>query len=245
MRCLKGMIGVLALLLLEVAPGWALSVTPIHVEMSAVGPGSRAQVVVSNESREAVPFEISFERLIVNEDGTTRYAKARDELLVFPPQALIPPGSAQTFRLQWVGEPDQPRSESFIVSVNQIPVKLPAGRNAVQVVMSLGVMVNVAPPKGVPALRLVGTGIAVDKRGRRSPTVTVENPSNTHAVLRDADIRLSSGNWAVALSSQEVGQKVGIGLVQPGSRRRFVLPVEVPAHVKGLKGQIDYRPRRK
>jgi P pilus assembly chaperone PapD len=226
-------------------PGHALSVSPIHLEMTTVGAGSRAQIVVTNESREPVPVELSFERMIVNEDGSTRSAKARDELLVFPPQAMIPAGSSQTFRIQWVGEPDQRRSETFLVAVNQIPVKAATAKHAVQLVMSIGVMVNIAPPQGTPALRLVGTGIVVDKKGRRSPTVTVENPSNTHAILRDADIRLTSGGWSAALSSQDIAQKVGVGLVQPGTRRRFVLPVVLPANVKALKGEIDYRPRRK
>ena len=47
--------------------------------------------------------------------------------LVVPPQALMPPGATQNFRIQWVGEPQLCESQSYM-----LPVELPANVTQVQ-----------------------------------------------------------------------------------------------------------------
>lgn len=227
-------------------PANAVNVTPIHIEMNSAGSGSRAQVTVTNPSRAPLPIEIAAKSMELDERGKQSFGKAAEEFLVFPPQALIQPGATQTFRLQWVGEPQLPKSRSFMIYVNQIPVKMPKGQSGVQVVMSFGVQVNVAPPRGIAKLSLVGTGIDTDpKSGKRRPTITVSNSSNTHGLLPDAAVRVSGGGWSHAFTRQELDEKVGIGLVQPGKRRRFILPVDLPAGVTKVEATLDYRPKRR
>jgi P pilus assembly chaperone PapD len=226
------------------APAAAMSVTPIHVEMTSAGQGGRAQVTVTNDSAEPLPVEGVIQKMTLTEDGTQQLQPAGEDFLVFPPQALIPPGASQVFRVQWVGEPMINASESFLLSMNQIPVKLPAGKSAVQVVMSFGVVINVAPPQGTPALNLVGTGVAKDKQGKRHPTITVENPTNIHALLPQSTIQLSGGSWSYSMQPLELSEKVGIGLVQPGSKRRFILPVDLPPEVSSVQASLDFKPKR-
>lgn len=229
---------------LSANPVRAMSVTPIQVEMLSAG-GPRAQVTVTNDAKEPLPVEVVLERLTLDENGGRKTAKAGDNFLVFPPQAMIAPGSSQVFRLQWVGEPEVAESQSFLMSVNQVPVKLPKGQSAVQIVMSFGVVVNVAPPKGSPALRIVESGVTTDKRtGKRHPTVTLENPSKVHALLPDGTLRLTGGGWSHTMGPREIGEKVGIGLVQPGKKRKFVLPVELPGNVASVQVALDYKPKR-
>ena len=221
-----------------------MSVTPIHVEMTSAGSGGRAQVTVTNDGADPLPVEAVIQKMSLAEDGTQKLEKAGENFLVFPPQALIPPGGDQVFRVQWVGDPVITKSQSFMLSMNQIPVKLPAGQSAVQVVMSFGVVINVAPPQGAPALNLVGTGIAKSKDGKRHPTITVENPSNIHALLPQSSIKLSGGGWSYDFEPLELSEKVGIGLVQPGHKRRFILPVDLPANVKSVQASLDFKPKR-
>lgn len=223
----------------------AMTVTPIQVEMVSTGSQGRAQITVTNDGSEPLPVELNIQKLTLNEGGDRTLSKAPDNFLIFPPQALIKPGSSQVFRLQWVGEPLLSASESYMMSVNQIPVKLPAGKSAVQIVMSFGVVINVAPPKGLPELKLVGTGVEADKKtGKRHPTITVENPTAVHALLPQSTIRLTGGSWSHTLAQTELREKVGIGLVQPGKRRKFVLPVELPANVSSVQASLDFKPKR-
>lgn len=237
------LIGV-ALLAAPSAPVAAMSVQPTHVEMTAVGQHARAQVTVTNDSAAAMPVELSIERLMLDEKGTQRTAAAGDNFLIFPPQAMIAPGSSQVFRLQWVGEPTMNQSESYMISVNQIPVAAPKQRNSVQIVMAMGVLVNIAPASGAASLRLIDTAVAMEK-GKKQLAITVENPSSVHALLPDAKIKLTSGSWSYTLEKSEIGNGVGIGLIQPGKRRRFVLPVDMPASVQSVQASIEYAPARK
>ncbi len=222
----------------------AVSVTPIHIEMTTTGTSGRSQITVTNDAREALPVEVTVQRMVLDENGERKLSKAGDEFLIFPPQASIPAGGTQAFRLQWVGEPMLAESQSYMILVNQVPLKLPPGRSAVQVVMSFGVLVNIAPPQGQSALRLVGTSVVTGKDGKKRPSITVENPTKVHALLPNATLRLSAGNWQQSLTPQQVGDGVRIGLVQPGKTRRFLIPVDLPMNVTQIQASLEYRPKR-
>jgi P pilus assembly chaperone PapD len=232
-------------MLSAVTTAQAMTVSPMQVEMTTVGSRSHALVSVVNNSGELLPVEAVAQRLTVDESGRPLPGKTADDLLIMPPQALVPPGARQNFRVQWVGDPSLAQSQSFLLYLNQIPVKLAQGKSAVQVVMSMGVMINVAPAAGAPALKVVATGIASDKSGRRVPTVTVENTSNIHALLPQATIRLASGSWSSTLTPRSLGDRLGIGLVQPGRRRKFTLPVDVPANVSTIHASLELTQRRR
>jgi fimbrial chaperone protein len=233
-----------ALLIFAAAPAAATSVSPIQLEMTSAGAASRTQVTVTNSSQAPLALETALQRLELGENGEEKLTRAGDEFLVFPPQAMVAPGGTQVFRVQWVGEPRLERSQSFRLALSQIPVKLPHTKSAVQVVMSIGVLVNVAPPQGVPELRLVGTGITAEKARKPKPTITVENATPVHALLEQATVKLSSGSWSQTLSPGEIGQKIGSGLVQPGKRRKFILPIELPPGVTKVEASIDFKPKR-
>lgn len=221
----------------------AMTVSPIQLELTSAGARSHAQVTVINNSNQPLPVEALIQRATLNESGIPKVTPAGEEFLVMPPQALIAPGATQKFRIQWLGDPMIARSESFLLYINQIPVKLPKAKSGVQMVMSMGVMINVAPPQGSPALNLVNTGVTTDKSGKRRPTITVENPSNVHALLPRSTIRLAAGSWSSTLTPRQLGERVGIGLVQPGKRRRFILPVELPPGVNSVQASLEMSPR--
>lgn len=226
------------------APAAAMSVTPVHVEMGPAGSTARTQITVTNSSDQPMPVETALEKLSLDEAGNRRTTKAGEEFLVFPPQAIIPPGGTQVFRVQWVGEPMLERSESYLLSISQVPVKLPKGPSRLQVVMSFGVVINVAAAEGTASLKIVGTGTTTDASGKRRPTIIVENSSKMHALLPDGSLSISAGGFSHTLSQAEMREKIGIGLVQPGKRRKFVLPVELPKGTETVQASLAWKPRR-
>ena len=221
----------------------AMSVSPTQIELKSAGSKSRSSVVVRNTSAVALPVEAVMKELVIDRNGKSQGDRVSNDFLIFPPQTLIPPGASQVFRLTWVGEPVLPKSQSFLLTLQQIPVKLARAPNQVQVVMAFGVVINVAPPRGQPQLKLVESGVTRNNRGEINPVITVYNPSPVHALLPDATIRLSGRGWAKTLTSSFLDQKVGIGLVQPGARRRFVLPVPVPPQAGKLSAEIVFKPK--
>jgi fimbrial chaperone protein len=220
----------------------AMSVTPVVVDMTTTGTGNRAQISVINDGAKPLPVEIIVSRIDVNEAGDVSNSLAGDEFLIFPPQALVPAGATQTFRVQWVGDPQIKTSQSYSFSVNQVPVKMPAGQSGVQVVFNFATIINVAPAGGQASINLVNTGIGKDDKGKSRPTLTVKNPGNKHAKLTDATINLSGGGWSETLRPEQLRQTMGVGLVQPGKTRKFLLPVDLPANVTQITASIDYKP---
>ncbi len=221
----------------------AMSVSPVQVEMTSAGSASRGQVTVRNTSDKPLPVETSLQGLQLDAKGARKLSPAGEDFLVFPPQAMIPAGATQVFRLQWVGDPALAKGKSYMFTVSEVPVKLPKGQNNVQIVMGFGVVIDVAAAGVTPSLNIVSTKITKDKQGQQHAILTVENPTNTHALLPDGSINLSGEGWSKTLTSADLRQTIGIGLVQPGMRRRFVLPVIVPASVTNLQVSLDYRPK--
>jgi fimbrial chaperone protein len=232
----------LAALFLFAAPVQAMSVTPIVLDLSTSGGKNSGQIAVVNDGSKQLPVEIVVSRLDMDERGEITTKPASGDFLVLPPQALVPPGGTQSFRLQWVGDPQIKASQSYVFSVNQVPVKLPAGTSGVQVVFNFATIVNVAPLGGKAEINLVKAGVGKDDKGKTRPELTVKNPSNVHAKLTDATIKLSGGAWSQTLSPEQLRTLLGIGLIQPGKTRRFLIPVDVPDGIGQVTANIDYKP---
>ncbi len=224
----------------------AMSISPVQLEMQSTGGGSRGTLTVTNTSNAPLPVDVAIKRLTQDENGTRKYHDdAQNDFLVLPPQAMIPPGGSQVFRVQWVGEPLLAESRSFMLFANQVAVKMPGNVSGVQMISSMGAMINIAPPKSAADLTVVSAGVDIDKKtGKRQATVTVENPTKTHALLPKATLHLQAGSWQETLGPDVIGAKIGIGLVPPGQRRRFVLPVAVPQNVSSVQASIEYGVKR-
>lgn len=225
-------------------PASALTVSPVHVELSSTGSRNRAQITVINNSNLPLPIEAVLMEASFDELGRATTTKAGEDFLIMPPQALIPPNSTQNFRIQWLGNPVIDKSRSYMLYFSQVPVRDPSRKAIVQIVMSIGVLINVAPPQGSPTLVVESSAIETDRRGQRHPSITVRNPTNVHAQLRQTTIKLEQGGWSAALHPSTIEQTIGIGLVQPGRRRRFVLPIALPAGQGPLRVRVETMTRR-
>jgi fimbrial chaperone protein len=229
----------------------AMSVTPVLVDLRAGGSQTSGQIRVLNTGGGQLPVELTAKLATVDANGevTTTDAGA-DDLLIFPPQAVIPANGTQVFRLQWVGDPAIKQSKTFILSVSQQPVAMPQGVSGIQLLYDFEVVVNVAPLEGEPALSIVSADLVKDDKGERRAAVTVTNASDVHGYLSGTKLRLAlldgAGKeiWSKSWIPEEVAGKVGIGLVQPHATRRFVLPFDLPPGGEKLTAEIAYEGRR-
>jgi fimbrial chaperone protein len=220
----------------------AMAVEPLLLDLTSSGRTAQQSVKVINNEARPLPVELSVSRLELGLDGEQKTASSADEFLIYPPQAMIPKGGSQVFRIQWIGEPDIPKSRSYQLMVSQLPVKMAKDQNGIQIVMSFGVTVNVAPPAGKSDLVVTGASPVTDKDGKRRASLTVKNPGNKHAYLRQSLIELSGAGWSAQMTPALFAQKVGFGIVQPGKERRFLLPIEVPGNVGAIKAKVKYQP---
>jgi fimbrial chaperone protein len=228
--------------LIPFAPAQGMNVQPLVVDMASVGAHAHAVVEIVNDSAAPMPVEVTYTKLDIAVDGKTTQSQAGDEFLVFPPQAVVAAGATQTFRIQWAGEPNIQKSQSFILSVSQIPVKKKTDDSGVQMVFSFGVIVNVAPPGAQSAIKLVSAEPATES-GKSGAAITVENPSSTYSYISDAGVVLESGSWRKTINASEMKQKLGYGVVLPGRKRRFFIAEDVPAGAGKITATLNYTPK--
>ncbi len=214
------------------APAFAVGVTPLVVEANEANSGTDNRFTVENADPVDVPVEIVVSRIKVGLNGEiTEIPGGADDIVVLPPQALIKSGQSQAFRVQYVG-PALTESNSYFVSVNQVPVD--TGATGVQVVYNFRVLVNVAPLQGEPALSFINSEV-VNVGGKSRAALTVRNAGARHALMSmmtSLRIKQVDASGKVVFDETLTGGRLndvfGVGLVQPKSDRRFVLPIDLP-----------------
>ena len=221
-----------------------MTVTPLSAELSASGLNSKTTLKVFNDSAAPIPVEVSSSKLTVAEDGTFTNVPVKGKFLVFPPQATIPPGASQSFRVQWMGDQNLKASESYTLSVNQLPVDLGQKKNGVQIVFNFSVIINVAGANAKPVISVLKADIAQTSSKGKEPVITLENSGNGHALLGDGSLILTSGSWSKTFAGDEIRKLFGMGLIQPGTKRRFSLATQLPPEISRYDVRIDLkRPR--
>lgn len=233
-----GFIAALSVLAAVAAPAPradAMTVQPVVLDLSTAGRGMSQVVTVENTFTNPLPVEMRVEGLTFDENGAHGDGKDPGDLLVFPPQALIQPGQTQTFRVQYVGDPALPKSKHYYVTVAQLPVKLPQGQSAIQILYDFQVLVSVAPPGAKPDLHITGATIGKDAKGEPVPVITITNNSNAHGYLSHGHLRIvekdASGKqiFTRTMPGPEIQQTIGFGLVTAGQTRKVVVPIVLPS----------------
>lgn len=220
----------------------AMSVTPIVLEMQDSGGRAKSVLRVSNDAANAIQVEIKISRLTLDDEGKSTTVAADRDFIIFPPVATIAPGGSQAFRVQWAGSPRIEKSQSYIFSVNQLPVKFPNTQSGMQLLVNFAVVANIAPIGSTATIDLVTAVVGRDSSGTARPQLLVQNNGRRHASLADATITLASTKWSQTLTPPALRQMLGVALIQPGQRRKFTIPVPVPAGVTSMTARIDYQP---
>ena len=227
-----GLTAAAALLIVGVVA--AMTVQPVVVDMTMTGRQMSAPVRVENNGPNPLHVEIRIVETDFAVDAVGASDRPSEDVLAFPPQAIIPPGETQVFRLQYIGDPGSDRSKHYYAEVAQLPVELPEGQSAIQILYNFQVMVNVASPIATPpALTIESTEIVQNAEGKNMAAFTVRNSGTNYGYMSSGSLTIrhtdAAGNETVrrTLSGNEIQQMIGFGLVGPEMTRRFVSPVEV------------------
>ncbi|MGO8780727.1 MAG: molecular chaperone [Rhodomicrobium sp.] len=218
----------------------ALGVTPLVIELSSGAANRSAQIVVNNDGASSTPIEIQVLRAELDENGHERVTPAPADFVIFPPSKILAPHSKQVFKIQWAGAP-LAKSQTYALVVDQLPVAMPEATSGLQVVFNFEVIANVSPPSGTRSLDLVSSSV-VTVNGKRFASLLLSNAGNMHAKLSDANVTLQSGSWSKTISSADLQQRLGVAIVQPGKKRRFLIPVELPDNANAVRALISYEP---
>lgn len=220
----------------------AMSIEPVVLDVMSFGGNSQQSFRVMNDGNSSLPVEIVVSRMELDADGQPQYEPAEDDFLIYPPQAIIASGGAQNFRVQWIGDPNITVSRNYRISVSQLPVSLPSESAGIQILMSFGIAVGVSPPESKASMSIKSAVPTKNKDGASFVALDVRNDGNRHAYFGHSLVSLSGSGWSANLNSSEILQKLGLGIVQPGKERRFLIPMDVPPGVSDITASIDYKP---
>lgn len=212
----------------------AMTVQPVVIDLKTSGRDMSQVVTVENTFANPLPVELTVQELTLTEIGVSPTGKDPGDLLVFPPQALIEPGQTQSFRVQYVGDPALATSKHYYITVAQLPVKLPEGQSAIQILYNFQVLASVAPAGMKPQLEVRSAEVGKDAQGKPVAVLTVANGSSAHGYLSANKLRLlerdASGKeqFRRTMSGPEIQQTMGFGLIGGNQTRKVTVPVELP-----------------
>lgn len=227
-----------------------MTVQPVVLDLQTSGRAMTQVITVENTFQTPLPVELRVEELSFDEEGAHGTGKDPGDLLVFPPQALIPAGQTQTFRVQWVGDPGLTKSKHYYVTVAQLPVQLPQGQSAIQILYNFQVLVSVAPPGAQSHVQIVRAEIGKDAANKPIPIVIVRNDATAHGYLSQGRLRIVQKDAAGKevfnrlIPGPEVQQIIGFGLIAPGQTRRVAVPIELPQEGGAVEAQFTPDARR-
>ncbi len=225
---------------------WAMTVQPVVVDLTASGRGSSSAITVENTFASPLPVEMRIEDVVIDESGARGTGEDKGDLIVFPPQTVIQPGQTQSFRVQYVGEPNLERSKHYYVTVAQLPVQLPEGQSAIQILYNFQVLVSVAPVGKTPEISVRGAEVVRDEQGKSTAAVTFANASVAHGYVSRGRLRLTAFNaegrevWRRTFQGPEIQQSIGFGLIGAEQSRRIQFPVEIPT--EGVRLEAEFTP---
>ena len=226
----------------------AMTVQPVVVDLRTGGRQMSALVTVENSFSTPLPVELRVREATFELLGLQQTEVESNDLLVFPPQALIPPGQSQSFRIQWVGDPALSGSKHYFITVAQLPVQLPEGQNAIQILYNFQVIASVGSAGSKPALRVTSAKIEPNAAGIGRPVVNIENLGENYGYLADGQVRIiqkdATGKevFRRVFSPAEVQQNLGFGLVPAGQKRQMNLPIDLPTTEGTV--DVDFTPPR-
>lgn len=232
-------------ILAPVTAALAMRVSPMVVEMTSRGSDAIARIEVQNVNPSNLAFETRIYRVTFDDKGKVVETPADDQFLVFPPQAVLPPGSRQVVRLQWAGQADLPASQAFYVSFDQLPVALEPAKTEtvaaqVQVVYHMRALVVVAPPGAKPnvqatSVRPIDFTPEPSQSGTQVPPgpgleITLRNTGRRHAMMSAFGWRVEGTGidgkpLRIDISAEELNRAVGTGYVPALGERTFRIPV--------------------
>ena len=219
---------------LAVPQALAMTVQPVVIDLKTMGRGLTQVITVENTFTTPLPVELRIAELALDENGVKPTGKDVSDLFVFPPQAMIQPGQPQPFRVQYVGDPDLKESKHYYVTVAQLPVKLPEGQSAIQILYNFQVLVSIAPAGVKPAVTIQSASIGHNAAGKPVPNLVLSNASTAHGYLSSGRLRIvqkdATGKevFRKNMSGPEIQQTIGFGLVGAGQTRKVAVPVELP-----------------
>jgi fimbrial chaperone protein len=213
-------------ILIIAAPVTALAyqVTPMIYDMAPAGKNAASVIRITNTQAQPITVEIQAEKRLFDEAGKESREPADEKFVLFPPQAIVQPGATQAVRVQYVGPQTLDKSETYTVTVRQVPVQLPNdGKTGVQFVFNFSTVANIVPPGAKAQISASTEALPLSPDGK-TLRLTVRNTGSKYANLSRSSVELSGGGFRTVIKDDDWRKALGSSWILPGGTRVIDLP---------------------
>lgn len=206
------------------ASAYAYQVTPMIYDLSPTGTDATNVIRVTNTQDQPITVEMQAEQRLFDEAGKESRKPADDRFVLFPPQAIVQPGATQAVRVQYVGPQTLDKSETYTVTVKQVPVQLPAdGKTGVQFVFNFSTVANIVPPGAKAQIAAPTDPLTLSADGK-TLRLTLRNTGTKYANLSRSSVELAGGAYRTTVKDEEWRKALGTSWILPGGTRVIELP---------------------
>ncbi len=215
-------------------------VQPMLATIAPSGPGSRLTMSIKNSGAVPITLEMVPFRATVDDAGKATRVDEDKDVLIYPAQASIEPGKAQSVQVRYIGNPALAEARMYGVRVSQLPIAAPGysnGTGASGASSDVKVSFNFLSHIIVSPASAHAT-ITVEEAGR-APNgdliLKISNAGSGIAVLNASDFKLTdAAGKTVSLAADDL--KIGdFSAFMPQQNRRATVPAK---DLAGLVGAI-------
>ncbi len=218
-------------------PSLAHEVQPMIAKVTPSGAGASFRLMIRNTEPTPITLEITPYRVTVDEAGTPTRSPDDADIVLFPPQTIVPPAGEQAIQIRYIGDPAITEGRLYAIVVSQLPVDFTtmndtqASQTQVKIGFDFVSHVVVQPPTARAVLDIS----AVTRQGNGDLNFLVRNTGDGVALVRDAEWSLtSSGGQPLIVDSDNI-ELGAFGAIMPGGQRAITITA---ANAPGMTGDV-------
>lgn len=212
--------------------GAAFRLTPPRMVFTPSGSGATQSFRIESTGDQPVAVEIHMAKRQVSLDGTETQPSAEADFVVYPSQMLLKPGTSQTVRVTWLGDPNPAAELAYRLIAEQLPINLPeVEQNQGGATVRLKALyryvgsIFITPSKAAPKVVLEQAVCQAGQGKGNQLRLTFANQGTAHTYLRDLKLHLAPVGQAsqrVTLLPEQLTGINGENLIA-GGKRQFTL----------------------
>lgn len=212
-------VAISVLLLFYFQQAVAISVQPMVSELEPVGSNTRGQLTVKNNSSAVITLEATAWHSVILADGEESLSPADDDVLLFPPTAVVGAGKTQIIQIQYIGDPELRVSKFYRIRVSQLPVELEKSGNGVALAFQFDTSLHVVPRRSKSDLSVKAIK-PLESTGTYE--VDLQNNGTRYVSLFQSKWTIESPSGDIALSPKQIREAVKGNYVLPGASRTVI-----------------------
>lgn len=228
------------------SPALAYNLQPIVVQLSPAGSGASQMLTLTNTHEVPIAIEVKAFRREQQPDGTDLLVPEDADLIIYPPQMVIPARQSQTFKVQWVGEASPATELAYRIVTEQLPIKFDTPEvNGVRADVTMKYRYEAAlyimPPGATPLAELVSATSVVGEDGTRQLELRIASKGSRRAILDGPSLVLSPASGSsITLSGDDLKPLAGLNIL-PGVERVVRIPAPVGIGEGPVPAQLQTR----